>query len=167
MVYERMLLTRQLPRSLVRRPTSSSTPSLRFLSNSTSAKPRIKLIEVGPRDGLQNEKKTIDADTKIELIRRLVGVGLRDVEVGSFVSPKWVRPLSLPPACFQLRASFNPDCICLILDTSNGYNLCSPFFPRLTRTKCPTPYSQLPRPRSKFTRNGEPHTAHEHHHLFK
>lgn len=51
---------------------------------------RVKLVEVGPRDGLQNEKKTIPLTTKIELIERLARTGLRDIEAGSFVAPKWV-----------------------------------------------------------------------------
>lgn len=63
---------------------------------------RVKLIEVGPRDGLQNEKKTIPLTTKIELIERLAKTGLTDIEAGSFVAPKWVpqvhhsTPSSLP-----------------------------------------------------------------------
>jgi hydroxymethylglutaryl-CoA lyase len=51
---------------------------------------RVKLVEVGPRDGLQNEKKTIPLATKIELIERLSKTGLSAIEAGSFVSPKWV-----------------------------------------------------------------------------
>lgn len=51
---------------------------------------RVKLVEVGPRDGLQNEKKTIPLATKIELIERLAKTGLTTIEAGSFVSPKWV-----------------------------------------------------------------------------
>lgn len=51
---------------------------------------RVKVVEVGPRDGLQNEKKTISLQTKIELIERLAKTGLRDIEAGSFVAPKWV-----------------------------------------------------------------------------
>jgi hydroxymethylglutaryl-CoA lyase len=51
---------------------------------------RVKLVEVGPRDGLQNEAVTVPTEVKIELIRRLVDSGLKVVEVGSFVSPKWV-----------------------------------------------------------------------------
>lgn len=54
----------------------------------------VKLVEVGARDGLQNEKKTISSGTKIELIRRLAKTGLRDIEAGSFVSPKWVPQVS-------------------------------------------------------------------------
>ncbi|KAB8301014.1 hypothetical protein EYC80_002937 [Monilinia laxa] len=51
---------------------------------------RVKIVEVGPRDGLQNEKKIIPLATKIELIERLRKTGLQDIEVGSFVAPKWV-----------------------------------------------------------------------------
>jgi hydroxymethylglutaryl-CoA lyase len=47
-------------------------------------------MEVGPRDGLQNEKKAIPPATKIELINRLADAGLTRIETGSFVSPKWV-----------------------------------------------------------------------------
>ena len=47
-------------------------------------------MEVGPRDGLQNEKTAIGLDTKLELIRRLSQTGVRNIEAGSFVAPKWV-----------------------------------------------------------------------------
>lgn len=51
---------------------------------------RVKLVEVGPRDGLQNEKQPVPANVKIELVHRLQEAGLTDIEVTSFVSPKWV-----------------------------------------------------------------------------
>ena len=51
---------------------------------------RVKLVDVGPRDGLQNEKQTVPAAIKIELVQRLQEAGLREIEVTSFVSPKWV-----------------------------------------------------------------------------
>jgi len=51
---------------------------------------RITIVEVGPRDGLQNEKRPISVATKIELVDRLAETGLSFVEAGSFVSPKWV-----------------------------------------------------------------------------
>ena len=50
----------------------------------------INIVEVGPRDGLQNEKQTVDVATKVELIERLASAGLKSVEAGAFVSPKWV-----------------------------------------------------------------------------
>ena len=51
---------------------------------------RVKLVEVGPRDGLQNEKQPVPAATKIELVHRLQEAGSKEIEVTSFVSPKWV-----------------------------------------------------------------------------
>ena len=51
---------------------------------------RVKIVEVGPRDGLQNESKTVPAAIKVDLIERLADAGLRVIEAGSFVSPKWV-----------------------------------------------------------------------------
>lgn len=54
------------------------------------AMPTVKIVEVGPRDGLQNEKQPVSVETRIELIRRLVGAGLKNIEAVSFVSPKWV-----------------------------------------------------------------------------
>ena len=51
---------------------------------------RVKLVDVGPRDGLQNEKSPVPASVKIELVHRLQDAGLREIEVTSFVSPKWV-----------------------------------------------------------------------------
>ena len=51
---------------------------------------RVKLVDVGPRDGLQNEKSPVPASVKIELVQRLQDAGLTEVEVTSFVSPKWV-----------------------------------------------------------------------------
>lgn len=51
---------------------------------------RVKLVEVGPRDGLQNESTPVSAAIKVELIERLAAAGLPVVEAGSFVSPRWV-----------------------------------------------------------------------------
>jgi hydroxymethylglutaryl-CoA lyase len=51
---------------------------------------RVTLVDVGPRDGLQNEPQPVAATHKIELVHRLQAAGLREVEVTSFVSPKWV-----------------------------------------------------------------------------
>ncbi len=56
----------------------------------TTLPARVTLVDVGPRDGLQNEKQAVDAAVKIELVHRLQAAGLREIEVTSFVSPKWV-----------------------------------------------------------------------------
>lgn len=52
------------------------------------------VVEVGPRDGLQNEKTSISLKTKLDLIERLAQTGLTRLEAGSFVSPKWVPQVS-------------------------------------------------------------------------
>lgn len=51
---------------------------------------RVKIVEVGPRDGLQNEKEIISPDVKIQLVDRLTKAGFSNIEAASFVSPKWV-----------------------------------------------------------------------------
>ncbi|MDI3511259.1 MAG: hydroxymethylglutaryl-CoA lyase [Betaproteobacteria bacterium] len=51
---------------------------------------KVRLIDVGPRDGLQNEKQPVPATVKIELVHRLQAAGLQEIEVTSYVSPKWV-----------------------------------------------------------------------------
>lgn len=56
--------------------------------------PSITLIEVGPRDGLQNERETVSVDAKVAFVEALADAGLREIEVSSFVSPKWVPQLA-------------------------------------------------------------------------
>ena len=51
---------------------------------------RVKLVDVGPRDGLQNEKMPVPAAVKVGLVQRLQDAGLKEIEVTSYVSPKWV-----------------------------------------------------------------------------
>jgi hydroxymethylglutaryl-CoA lyase len=51
---------------------------------------RVKIVDVGPRDGLQNEKEPVPAEVKVGLVHRLQDAGLTEIEVTSFVSPKWV-----------------------------------------------------------------------------
>ncbi|KAI7886921.1 hydroxymethylglutaryl-CoA lyase [Lichtheimia hyalospora FSU 10163] len=63
--------------------------SKRFYST-PAASEFVKIVEVGPRDGLQNEKQVIPTPVKVELIQRLANAGLPVVEATSFVSPKWV-----------------------------------------------------------------------------
>ena len=54
----------------------------------------VKIVEVGPRDGLQNEQSAVSAEIKIELINRLSAAGFANIEATSFVSPKWVPQLA-------------------------------------------------------------------------
>ena len=56
----------------------------------TPSAPHARIFEVGPRDGLQNEQAILSVAQRVELIERLVAAGARDVEMGSFVHPKWI-----------------------------------------------------------------------------
>ncbi|WDD97155.1 hydroxymethylglutaryl-CoA lyase [Thalassomonas actiniarum] len=62
---------------------------------------RVKIVEVGPRDGLQNEKAPLTAADKIELIEKLGDAGVSYIETGSFVSPKWVPQMATSSEVFQ------------------------------------------------------------------
>jgi hydroxymethylglutaryl-CoA lyase len=84
-----------LHRAAICRVCRQARPSLhRAFATASAQQPsydnRVKLVEVGPRDGLQNEKTVIPLATKIELIERLARTGLSTIEAGSFVAPKWV-----------------------------------------------------------------------------
>jgi len=68
---------------------------------------RVRIVEVGPRDGLQNEQKTVPTDKKAEFIKLLVGAGLKDIEVASFVHPKWVPQLADAEELIR-QLEFNP-----------------------------------------------------------
>ena len=58
--------------------------------NKKSFPERVEIVEVGPRDGLQNESEWVPTEMKIELINRLAASGIRTIEAASFVSPKWI-----------------------------------------------------------------------------
>ncbi len=64
------------------------------MSSAQAAGSSIRIVEVGPRDGLQNEKRIIPASDKIALIDRLSATGLRAIEATSFVSPRWIPQLA-------------------------------------------------------------------------
>jgi len=61
----------------------------------------VRIVEVGPRDGLQNEKTLISADDKIALINKLADAGINYIESGSFVSPKWVPQMATSTEIFE------------------------------------------------------------------
>lgn len=63
--------------------------------------PSVKIVEVGPRDGLQNEKTSLDTETRVQLITQLADAGLSYIEAGSFVSPKWVPQMAGSDKVFQ------------------------------------------------------------------
>ncbi|MBP2312899.1 hydroxymethylglutaryl-CoA lyase [Azospirillum soli] len=60
----------------------------------------VRMVEVGPRDGLQNEKQIVPTEVKIGLVNRLAEAGLTAIEAGSFVSPKWVPQMADTPDVF-------------------------------------------------------------------
>jgi hydroxymethylglutaryl-CoA lyase len=69
----------------------------------TSVLPRsVRIVEVGPRDGLQNEVATIPVTTRVELISRLSKAGIRTIEAGSFVNPKWIPQMASSEEVFAL-----------------------------------------------------------------
>jgi hydroxymethylglutaryl-CoA lyase len=77
----------------------------------------VKIVEVGPRDGLQNEAVAVSTETKLALIGRLVDAGLKSIEAASFVSPKWVPQMAdsgelmrrLPPAAGITYSALTPN----------------------------------------------------------
>jgi hydroxymethylglutaryl-CoA lyase len=69
---------------------SNFDPSRGNLTMSATLPSRVTLVDVGPRDGLQNEKQTVAAEHKVALVQRLQAAGVKAIEVTSFVSPKWV-----------------------------------------------------------------------------
>ena len=75
---------------------------------------RVKIVEVSPRDGLQNEKEFIPTDIKVELINRLSGAGFKNVEATSFVSPKWT-PQMADAAQVMARIKRRPGTIYSVL----------------------------------------------------
>lgn len=62
---------------------------------------QVKIVEVGPRDGLQNESVTVPAEIKVQLVEKLADAGLPVIEVGAFVSPKWVPQMATSSDVFR------------------------------------------------------------------
>jgi hydroxymethylglutaryl-CoA lyase len=62
---------------------------------------QVKIVEVGPRDGLQNEAVTVPAEIKVQLVEKLADAGLPVIEVGAFVSPKWVPQMATSSDVFR------------------------------------------------------------------
>ncbi len=69
---------------------------------------QVKIVEVGPRDGLQNEASTVPADIKVQLVEKLADAGLSVIEVGALVSPKWVPQMATSSEVFT-RIDKRPD----------------------------------------------------------
>ena len=95
-------------------------------SNPPRRAEEVRIVEVGPRDGLQNEKIAIGLDTKLELIRRLSQTGVRNIEAGSFVAPKWVPQVCRTPLYAIIQSQACPwvvDTNILILQFFNRWQI--------------------------------------------
>jgi hypothetical protein len=104
----------QIPRLASRLVQSVPTLSQRGIglkasTATTPASDLVNIVEVGPRDGLQNEKGVISVDIKVDLINKLAKAGLQNVEAGSFVSPKWVPQVGTPKCYSQINATWMAD----------------------------------------------------------
>ena len=95
------MLNRLHPRGPLR--LSRNRSSRAYATTQRAHADHVRVVEVGPRDGLQNEKASIPVEVKLDLVRRLAMAGLGTIEAGSFVSPQWVPQVrfranhSLPP----------------------------------------------------------------------
>jgi hydroxymethylglutaryl-CoA lyase len=90
---------------------------------------RVRIVDVGPRDGLQNEKQMIPADVKVELVDRLTDAGFSDIEVTSFVSPKWV-PQMADGAEVMRRIRRKPGvCYSVLVPNMKGFEAALPTRP--------------------------------------
>ncbi|KAL2833033.1 CLN3 protein-domain-containing protein [Aspergillus cavernicola] len=92
------------PRSRLRLLSAfRAAPPRRFATEARLTSDHVRIVEVGPRDGLQNEKKSISLETKLQLIGKLAKTGVTTIEAGSFVPAKWVPQMaSTAEICEQL-----------------------------------------------------------------
>ena len=92
------MLAKHAVRSLLR-----TRPAFAARAYATQARERVRIVEVGPRDGLQNESAVIPPEVKVELVNRLTEAGTEIIEAGSFVSPKWVPQVSRGPILSRMQ----------------------------------------------------------------
>lgn len=93
--------------NIVQRSRFASTTATQRISQTlpTTVPNFVRIVEVGPRDGLQNEKSLVSAATKLALIDKLYKAGLRSIEAGAFVSPKWVPQMADTEEIFKTLAA--------------------------------------------------------------
>lgn len=82
---------------------------------------QVRIVEVGPRDGLQNEKQIIPTAVKLELIERLIGAGIRNIEATAFVSPKWVPQMADHSAVMLGLKKHNDVCYSVLTPNLQGF----------------------------------------------
>jgi len=80
----------------------------------------VKIVEVGPRDGLQNEKKILSVEKRVELIRKLRGAGLNFLEGGSFVSPKAIPQMESSDKVWEALKNESAD-LCFLVPNEKGF----------------------------------------------
>lgn len=85
---------RKLASSITGNPETSESLRSILATPSRQGSSAVRIIEVGPRDGLQNISVAVPKTTKVELINRLMGTGILNIEATSFVSPKWIPQLA-------------------------------------------------------------------------
>lgn len=90
---------------------------------------RVRITEVGPRDGLQNEAAQLSTEQKLELIRRLADAGLREIEVTSFVHPKWIPAMADAEAVAGALERREGLCYSVLVPNMRGYERAAPFRP--------------------------------------
>ena len=109
-----LMLAKHAARSLLRsRPAFATRSNSTWVETSPPVNPElVRIVEVGPRDGLQNESAVIPPHVKVELVNRLTHAGMDIIEAGSFVSPKWVPQVSPPMSyCFDLPLEIPEHCL--------------------------------------------------------
>ncbi len=82
---------------------------------------KVEIVEVGPRDGLQNEKKIVGTDDKVRLIKALVNAGLTQIEATSFVHPKWVPQLADAGELFKQISSIKGVTFSVLVPNEKGF----------------------------------------------
>ncbi len=82
---------------------------------------RVRIVEVGPRDGLQNETKQVSIEDKVKLIEMLVQTGIRHIESGSFVNPDWIPQMANSDAVFREIKRLDGVCYSALVPNIQGY----------------------------------------------
>jgi len=102
--------------------TAAHEPSTNGSAVSRVSRPaEVFLTEVGPRDGLQNEEMFIDTAVKVELVNRLGDAGCRQIEVGSFVSPKWTPQMAGTATVFAGMHRLRGGCYSALTPNMKGF----------------------------------------------
>lgn len=100
----------------------------------------VRIVEVSPRDGLQNEKGLISTETKVELIKRLRRAGAQCIETGSFVSPKWVPQMKDTADVLKTMGTDPAVSHCVLVPNDKGLDL---FLNLLEKHEGPKPASEI------------------------